>query len=121
MTWKFHAIGDYDNNATDWWAKSARTVMPRFSRPAMSARSAAAKPRNLYNFSGRGEVYSYTTIYDPPAGFEEQRPLHCRPGQAGRRPDGHRPTDRPGQRPVEIGTPVEMVTRRLRQDGDERG
>ena len=26
-----------------------------------------------------------------------------------------------GKEPVEIGTPVEMVTRRLRQDGDERG
>ena len=26
-----------------------------------------------------------------------------------------------GSQPVEIGMPVEMVTRRLRQDGDERG
>ena len=26
-----------------------------------------------------------------------------------------------GDQPVEIGAPVEMVTRRLRQDGDERG
>jgi len=26
-----------------------------------------------------------------------------------------------GDAPVEIGMPVEMVTRRLRQDGDERG
>jgi uncharacterized OB-fold protein len=26
-----------------------------------------------------------------------------------------------GEDSVEIGTPVEMVTRRLRQDGDERG
>jgi uncharacterized OB-fold protein len=26
-----------------------------------------------------------------------------------------------GSQPVEIGMPVEMVTRRLRQDGDDRG
>jgi hypothetical protein len=26
-----------------------------------------------------------------------------------------------GDQPVQIGAPVEMVTRRLRQDGDERG
>jgi hypothetical protein len=26
-----------------------------------------------------------------------------------------------GDKPVEVGTPVEMVTRRLRTDGDERG
>jgi uncharacterized OB-fold protein len=26
-----------------------------------------------------------------------------------------------GSDPVEIGMPVEMVTRKLRQDGDERG
>jgi uncharacterized protein len=26
-----------------------------------------------------------------------------------------------GNQPVEIGMPVEMVTRRLRSDGDERG
>ena len=26
-----------------------------------------------------------------------------------------------GEEPVEIGMPVEMVTRKLREDGDERG
>ena len=26
-----------------------------------------------------------------------------------------------GDQPIQIGMPVEMVTRRLRQDGDERG
>ena len=27
--------------------------------------------KNQFNFSGQGEVYSYTTVYDPPAGYEE--------------------------------------------------
>jgi len=30
--------------------------------------------KTLYNFSGRGEVYSYTTVYEAPAGFEEAAP-----------------------------------------------
>ena len=30
--------------------------------------------KNLFNFSGRGEVYSYTTIYEPPQGYEDQAP-----------------------------------------------
>ena len=30
--------------------------------------------KNLYSFSGRGEVYSYTTVYEPPAGYEEYSP-----------------------------------------------
>jgi len=29
--------------------------------------------------------------------------------------------NRVGEEPVKIGMPVEMVTRRIRQDGDERG
>ena len=27
-----------------------------------------------YAFSGKGEVYSYTTVYNPPAGFEGNAP-----------------------------------------------
>ncbi|MEE8120520.1 MAG: OB-fold domain-containing protein, partial [Anaerolineales bacterium] len=30
--------------------------------------------KDLYQFSGRGEVYSYTTLYNAPAGYEEQAP-----------------------------------------------
>jgi len=28
--------------------------------------------RDSYQFSGKGEVYSYSTLYDAPAGHEEQ-------------------------------------------------
>ena len=77
--------------------------------------------KTQYNFSGRGEVYSYTTVYDAPAGFEEYAPYTVALVKLEEGPlvtaqltdlDGHS---------VEIGTPVEMVTRRLRSDGDERG
>lgn len=30
--------------------------------------------RDLYTFSGKGEVYSYTTIYEAPTGYDENAP-----------------------------------------------
>jgi len=78
----------------------------------------AKKP---YHFSGRGQVYSYTTIYEPPAGYEEYGPYTVALIKLEEGPlVTAQLTDIEGQQ-VEIGTPVEMVTRRLRQDGDERG
>lgn len=77
--------------------------------------------KNLYQFSGRGEVYSYTTIYDPPAGFEEQAPYTVALVKLEEGPLVTAQLTDMGEQPVEIGTPVEMVTRKLRNDGDERG
>ena len=77
--------------------------------------------KTLYNFSGRGEVYSYTTVYEPPAGFEDSAPYTVALVKLEEGPlVTAQLTDLEG-RTVEIGTPVEMVTRRLRSDGDERG
>ncbi|MEA3440618.1 MAG: Zn-ribbon domain-containing OB-fold protein [Chloroflexota bacterium] len=77
--------------------------------------------KTLYNFSGRGEVYSYTTVYEPPAGFEEYTPYTVALVKLEEGPLITAQLTDLGEDPVEIGTPVEMVTRRLRQDGDERG
>ena len=77
--------------------------------------------KTLYNFSGRGEVYSYTTVYDAPAGFEDYAPYTVALIKLEEGPlVTAQLTDLEGQA-VEIGTPVEMVTRKLRSDGDERG
>jgi scaffold protein (connect acetoacetyl-CoA thiolase and HMG-CoA synthase) len=77
--------------------------------------------KTAYNFSGRGEVYSFTTVYEPPAGFEENAPYTVALVKLEEGPlITAQLTDMEGRK-VEIGTPVEMVTRRLRQDGDERG
>lgn len=77
--------------------------------------------KTLYNFSGRGEVYSYTTVYEAPAGFEEVAPYTVALIKLQEGPlVTAQLTDTNGEQ-VEIGTPVEMVTRRLRSDGDERG
>jgi uncharacterized OB-fold protein len=77
--------------------------------------------KSLYNFSGRGEVYSFTTVYDAPAGFEENAPYTVALVKLEEGPLVTAQLTDLGEGEVEIGTPVEMVTRRLRTDGDERG
>ena len=77
--------------------------------------------KNLYNFSGKGEVYSYTTVYEAPAGYEEYAPYMIALIKLDEGPLVTAQLTDVGENKVEIGTPVEMVTRRLRQDGDERG
>jgi uncharacterized OB-fold protein len=73
----------------------------------------------LYTFEGVGEIFSYTTIYDAPAGFEHNAPymvalvkLHEGPIVTAQLTDLD-------ESEVEIGMPVEMVTRKLRTEGEE--
>jgi uncharacterized protein len=77
--------------------------------------------RNPFQFSGRGEIYSFTTVYEPPAGFEENAPYTVALIKLEEGPMVTAQLTDLGDAVVEIGMPVEMVTRRLRQDGDERG
>jgi hypothetical protein len=74
-----------------------------------------------YRFSGKGEVYSFTTLYDAPAGFEEQAPYMVAIIKLAEGPLVTAQITDLGNSPIEIGTQVEMVTRRLKQDGDDRG
>lgn len=74
-----------------------------------------------YAFSGRGEVYSYTTIYEAPTGYEDKVPYTVALVKLAEGPLVTAQLTDLGDTPVEIGMPVEMVTRRLRQDEDERG
>jgi len=77
--------------------------------------------RTPYQFSGKGEIYSYTTIYEPPAGFEEYTPYTVALVKLEEGPIVTAQLTDVGDRPIEIGMPVEMVTRKIRSDGDERG
>ena len=77
--------------------------------------------KELYTFSGKGEVYSYTTIYEAPSGYDANAPytvaiVKLQEGQM----ITAQLTDL-GDQPVQIGMPDEMVTRKMRNDGDERG
>jgi uncharacterized protein len=77
--------------------------------------------KTAFTFSGKGEVYSYTHMSDAPAGFEENAPYTVALIKLQEGPlVTAQLTDLDGTA-VQIGMPVEMVTRKLRQDGDERG
>ena len=77
--------------------------------------------KTLFAFSGRGEVYSFTTVFDAPAGYEENAPYTVALIKLEEGPLVTAQLTDLGDQPVEIGAPVEMVTRKLRNDGDERG
>ncbi|MGA9532374.1 MAG: Zn-ribbon domain-containing OB-fold protein [Anaerolineales bacterium] len=74
--------------------------------------------RTLYQFSGHGSVYSYTTIYDAPSGFEGNAPYTVALVKLDEGPMVTAQMTDVNSHPVEIGMPVEMVTRKLRSDGD---
>lgn len=95
-------------------------VLERVPTPAgpMGERAELARPEWPW-FSGVGQVESYTTIYDSPAGFEFAAPYIVALVQLD---DGRRVTAQLTDidtADVQIGLPVEMVTRKLRTDGPE--
>lgn len=111
-----------------------RLIQPRYNLVGSECRTCGGKyfpPRTLcsdcrrkgelvdYKFKGTGEVYSHTTVYAPPSGFEYQKPyvvaiikldegplvsaqvVDCKPEE------------------VEVGTKVKTVFRKIMADGDE--
>ena len=83
--------------------------------------SCGGEVKTAFAFSGKGEVFSYTTIYEAPAGYAETAPYTVALVKLEEGPLVTAQLTDLGDQPIEIGMPVEMVTRRLRQDGDERG
>lgn len=77
--------------------------------------------KSVYTFSGKGTIYSYTMMHDAPSGFQEQAPYAVALVKLDEGPMVTAQLTDLGEEKVEIGMPVEMVTRRIRQDGDERG
>jgi len=70
-------------------------------------------------FSGRGEVYSYSTVYHPPRGFEEFAPYTVALVQLEEWPMVTAQLTDVDAGQVRVGMPVEMVTRKLREEGEE--
>ena len=73
----------------------------------------------LYTFTGVGEVFSYTTIYDAPAGFEHNAPYMVALVKLEEGPLVTAQLTDMDPSEVQIGMPVEMVTRKLRAEGEE--
>jgi hypothetical protein len=77
--------------------------------------------KTAFTFSGNGEVFSFTTVYEAPSGFNETTPYTVALVKLDEGPLVTAQLTDLGETSPEIGMPVEMVTRRLRSDGDERG
>ena len=83
---------------------------------ASKGRNNAAVARTL---SGRGEIYSFSTMYNVPQGFKEQKPYTVALIKLDEGPMVTAQLTDIGSSDVKIGLRVEMVTRKLREDGDE--
>jgi uncharacterized OB-fold protein len=80
---------------------------------------ADSSPQPEFKFSGRGEVYSYTTVHNPPEGYEEAAPYTVALVKLEEGPLITAQLTDVANEEVEIGLPVEMVTRKLTTQGDE--
>lgn len=73
-----------------------------------------------YVFRGKGEVFSFSTLHQAPAGFERYAPYTVALVKLSEGPMVTAQLTDVDASDVKIGMPVEMVTRVLREDG-ERG
>jgi uncharacterized OB-fold protein len=69
--------------------------------------------------SGRGEVYSFSTMYNAPQGYEDQKPYTIALVKLDEGPMVTAQLTDVDSGDVRIGMRVEMVTRKLREEGAE--
>ena len=86
-----------------------RDVCPECAKPAYEP----------YTFSGRGEVYSYSTVYQAPEGFEEYVPYTVALVRLEEGPLVTAQLTDVDSDAVKIGMPVEMTTRKVREEGED--
>ncbi len=71
------------------------------------------------DLSGLGEVFSFTTMYSAPTGFEDQKPYTVALVKLLEGPVVTAQLTDVDNSAVHIGMEVEMVTRKLREEGAE--
>ena len=74
---------------------------------------------NSHTLQGTGSVYSFSSMYSVPHGFEDQKPYTIALIKLDEGPIVTAQLTDVGLDEVEIGMRVEMVTRKLREDGAE--
>lgn len=80
----------------------------------------SGQPHDLVkNLSGVGEVFSFSTMYNVPKGYEDQKPYSIALVQLDDGPLVTAQLTDVDHEDVHIGMRVEMVTRRLREDSPE--
>lgn len=86
-----------------------RDVCPECSKPAYEP----------YTFSGRGEVYSHTTVHSAPEGYQGYTPYAVALIKLEEGPLVTAQLTDVSPEDVKIGMPVEMVTRKIREFGQD--
>jgi len=86
-----------------------RDVCPECSGPA----------KESFTFSGRGEVYSFSTVYNAPEGYEQYAPYTVALIRLEEGPLVTAQLTDLDNEEVRIGMPVEMVTRKITEDGED--
>ena len=71
------------------------------------------------NLSGLGEIYSFSTMYNAPKGFEDQKPYTVALVKMDEGPMVTAQLTDVDHDQVSIGMRVEMVTRKIREEGSE--
>jgi len=74
--------------------------------------------KEVMTFSGKGEIYSWTIVYDPPEGFEKYAPYAVALIKLDEGPLVTAMLTDVDSKDIFIGMRVESVTRELRQNGD---
>ena len=92
----------------------ARIFPPRDVCPGCEAPA-----QTPFVFSGQGEVYSYSTVYNPPRGFEEFAPYTVALVHLDEGPMVTAQLTDVDADEVRIGMPVEMVTRKVQRGGEQ--
>ena len=74
--------------------------------------------QDVHPFAGKGQVYSYSTVHDAPAGFTEQQPYTVALVKLEEGPLVAAQLTDVESEDVRLGMPVEMVTRKIREEGE---
>lgn len=74
-----------------------------------------------FRFSGKGELYSFTTLRQAPAGFESYAPYAVGMVRLEEGPMVEAMLTDVNDEELEIGVKMEMVTRKIREEDGERG
>jgi uncharacterized OB-fold protein len=72
----------------------------------------------VQQFSGKGEVYSFSTVYEAPAGYTDNQPYTVALVKLAEGPLLTAQLTDVDNDAVQIGMPVEMVTRRIKEEGE---
>jgi len=86
-----------------------RDVCPKCGGPA----------KEPFSFSGKGVVYSFSTMYSAPKGFEKYVPYIVALVRLDEGPLVTAQLTDVDRSEVRVGMPVEMVTRKMREEGED--